>query len=277
MLPHENENRAEIQRSFGDEFARSQCLIDGCIAFLDRLRDADMPFADEAKAFILGTYVREVRRYRSIIAECELGLLENAFALMRAMYEGMLSLRYVLNQTVSAKEQSEGLQSTLSKLPALAQDMPVQEFRTQLYHAMDALTVLQLASSLNESDSAATNKFKQLVDRIPEAWRKVHQQHPRTYSGITVAQLAEYCGMARLHRELYYQQCHVTHANDAMRFVRPDGEGNAWILLSSSIVRLPETLRLAASLLFRIVETLESGLGLDADMETIFNEYRHTT
>ena len=63
----------------------------------------------------------------------------------------------------------------------------------------------------------------------------------------------------------------------AMRFVRPDGEGNAWVQLSSSIDELGGTLRLASSSLFRIIETLESGLGLDAEMEAIFNEYRQIT
>lgn len=171
MLPHEDENRAEIQRRFGDESARSQQFIDRCIAFLHQLRETDMPFADEAKAFVLGTYVREVRRYRSIVAECELGLLENAFALMRAMYEGMLSLRYVLNQTIDATEQSAKLKGRLSELPKVPPGVPVEEFRTQLYCAKDALTVLKLAGDLDESDSAAANAFQQLVDRIPKAWQ----------------------------------------------------------------------------------------------------------
>lgn len=271
MFPHECENRAEIKRRFGEEFSRSQRLVDKCIEFLDVLRHTEL-FCDEVKAFILGSYVRAVRRYRSIVAECELGQEMNGFALTRAMYEGVLSIRYVLDQTIPASKQSKELRNTLSKLPPPSADIALASFRVQLCRAMEAQTIVQLAKDVGDSVSNVAAEYEKLIASVPDLWQEVHRKRG-SYFGLNIAQLAEYCDMAEMHRQLYYLQCRVTHANDAMSYVRIDREGNVEIQLASNIDNLGALLQLASALLFRIIETLQSGLEIDANMDNIFNEY----
>ena len=273
MLPHEDENRRGIQGHFGEDFALSATLLSECVRFLDQVRQVDMGVANETKAFVLGTMVREIRRYRSIVAECELGLLENAFGLMRTMYEGMLSLRYVLGATLPTGKQSPGLRQRLKELPPPLANMKTPDFRARQYFAKAADTALRLADDIGENDSGEADRCRDVRGSVPEPWQ-VAQRKAGNFSGLSIAQLAEYCGVLDVHRRLYYLECHVTHANDAVSFVRVDDDGNAWVQLATEVGQTRLLLCLASGILFQVVQTVETAFGCDANMETVFQKYQ---
>ncbi len=275
MLPNEDKNRQEIQKRFSEEFRLSANLIDASVRFLDQLRQMDLQFSPDMKAFVLGTFVREVRRYRSIVALCAIGILENAEALTRSMYEGMLSLKYVLNVTIPADEQSAKLRKALERL-AHPSDIETPEFRLHLYNAKAASTALRLAENLGEQDSEAAQRCRNVQAAISQPWLDA-QRRTGSYSGLRIVQLAEYCGMLEYHQRVYPQHCYVTHANDAMSFVQRPGDGNAWVQLSTDTQQLGNVLGLASGIMFYIVGTLETALRCDANMDVIFKEHHQAS
>ena len=271
MLPHEDENRQAVIEAFSDDFARSKKLLDELVRFMDELLETEMSFTDPLKGFLLGTLAREIRRYRGIIALCELGQEENATSLMRAMYEGVLSMRFVFDLTIPDGEQSRRLKRELEELES-PEDVSIEEFRLNLYCGKAAKTALRLAEDIGEQDSALAQDMRELRDSVPQPWSdRLH------YSGLRIAQLAEYCGMSNLHDRLYYLQCHVTHANDAMSFVKRANDGNAYVQIAGDNSQMPEVFGLAAAITFYLVSSIESAIGCDADMANLLDEYRHSS
>jgi uncharacterized protein DUF5677 len=273
MLPNEDDNRREIQARFSGDFELSKRLIDELVRFLDQLLEMDFSVSDNLKAFVLGTVAREIRRYRSIVALCELGLVENAEGLMRTMYEGMLSLRYVLNVTIPQAEQSTELRNRLARLIPPG-DVEIQEFRFDLYRTRAASTALRLAEEYGEQDSEDARALRDGVQAsIPEPWQRA--QRNGSYSGLSIKLLAEYCGMAEYHKKVYPLHCFITHANDAMSFVQQAEDGNAWVQLSVDTSKVGQLLCLVSGIVFYVVAAIEAGLDCDANMNAIFQEYQN--
>ena len=246
-------------------------LISESIRFLGQLHELDLG-SDKLKAFVVGSVARDIRRYRSIALECEHGLIENAEALGRALYEGMLSIRYVLDMTIPAEEHSSGLQKRLGELPPAPDDVDLREFRLRLYVAKSSETLIRLANDVGESESEIVRPFKDLRASLPSGWRDA--QRNRGYSGLSFARLAEYCGMLDMHQRFYYLQCHVTHANDALGFVGETEEGYASAKLSTDFGQAGKVLSLAAGIMFYEISTIEVAFGCDSDMDGLLEEFR---
>jgi len=272
MLPNESENRETIRNRFSGNFAISATLTDELVRFLDDLREMDIRFSDTVKAFVLGTLARETRRYRAIVAVCELGLTESADALVRTMYEGVLSLKYVFDLKISVADQSVELQNVLKNLPSPG-EVEIQDFRVGLYRAMAASSYLCLMKEYGETDPEAEQNFLNVQASIPPAWQEV-QRKRRSYSGLNIKQLAEYCGMATYHNRIYPQHCHISHANDAMSFVKRTGDGNAWVQLATDIQEVGRVLYLASEIAFWIVDAIEKGLRCEANMDELYKEHK---
>ena len=77
-----------------------------------------------------------------------------------------------------------------------------------------------------------------------------------------------------MHRRMYYLQCHVTHANDAMSFVRFEPPGNAHVQLAANAEQVRQVLVHAFGNLIYIVQALETTLGYDANFDGSFQKYQ---
>ncbi|MEL0094836.1 MAG: DUF5677 domain-containing protein [Planctomycetaceae bacterium] len=263
MFPCEDKNRSKIRRQYESQFTDSAELVDGSVEFLETLGKTASNFSEETRAFLIGTFAREIRRFRSINLLCEFGLTENAEILTRSGFEGLMSLHYVLGIRVPDDEISNDLKNRIRSLPEFPKDISKFDFRVALYLAKEAQTYLKVFPDDGDKRKDEINYLKELVGQVGEQWKKTIKD-TKTYSGLNIRQLAEYCKLTDIYEEIYPLLCNVSHAGDASRFVGRNDDSEIVIKLVTDHTKIPPVLELSSLMLLKIVSAMEIGFDLVA-------------
>jgi hypothetical protein len=232
MLPDEGNNRESIRKAYG------RCLDLGAVfvgagAKAIELCCENKTLDTRAMRFGLGMLAMSTRRLRAIIALLELGLVEDAEILLRSLFESLLAFRFVFRRQRALQRCSPGLQQALKRWPKIPSTMPAPVFRALLY---DAHEMFQTANTFKEGKSvkgiarrcaSSERRIAPIVTGVAKLigpWHAILTNRPYTYSGLTVAQLAELYGLQKLHRSVYALMSIKTHGGRATQSVTVDGE-----------------------------------------------------
>jgi hypothetical protein len=274
MFPNEQENREELARHFASDFLLMGQLAKVAIHFHEDLCHVKGPdLTGNAKEFLLGTFTRELRRFRSCIELCAMGYTENATILTRSMYEGLLAERFVIGTPIPDEACSTSLINARSRLPKFPMGGEGEEVRSYLCRAMEPLRMSRLRETLHDQAEllAQTSKWdnaEQMIESMVGAdWLKTLKKS-KHYSGMNVRLCAESCGLLDYHVKLYGLQSAQVHADDAFRYVNSEA-GNA--LLVGLVNSLPMTLFNSANMLGMIMHDLNErfAMAFQHDLEVI--------
>lgn len=282
MYEGEAENRAELVRHFLADFARSQLAEAVLCEALNRAQLVAVIPNLHLRVVVCGLTAAAVRRHRATVSLCEIGLLTEATIMTRSLFETLLAERFVLKRPKSRKHCSPELQSVLGKVPKIPDRYEAKVFRAILYqvtwlihqHRHVGKVITQRGSRRVIPKQALTRRAADVADMIKTIgpkWEQTILKHPKTYSGLNVAQMAEVYGMVRYYN-LYHSLSATAHGSDATRNVRVE---QATILLIDDADRLPNTLTSAALLVHQFADDLNRAfkLGLDSRLEEVRTAY----
>lgn len=232
-----------------------------------------------------GILAREIRRFRSIILVSERGFVENAEILTRSLFESVLGERFILHAPLPLNECSPQLQSVRDRLPPIPAGRSREEFHTDLYASLSSLSMqrIQNEEDLDEASRLLMDQTHQVLqDSLGSDWMNVLKRHPRTYSGLTVRQLAENYGLAHYYQKAYGTHSVAVHANDALHFVNseeiPDGL-TINLTVATGLQRLallPLVLRLASGMFGTILADINEAfsLGIEPRIDDLFARFK---
>ena len=235
----------------------------------------------------LGIYTKILKQGRAVIALCELGLVKDAGAIDRCMFEAVLALQYLLRPRVPICENGDEITEvkvqtgtpnakgqyppkTLQKVKRLTTRM-----RALLYHAHDCIVAEE------ELDDFIKLGRKDLLDQLgnPAEIRKLaakarkaigpawaqQQANAGTYSGVKIKHLASSYGLLDHYASIYRRQSKTVHGTDGADFF--DVTNGLKLDIGPSPDKIEAVLFLAASLMIGAIETLNGRLGLGFDDE----------
>src|SRR5262249_36263166 len=146
----------------------------------------------------------------------ELSQAGMAEILTRALFETMLAQRFIVGKRTSRfklPRQPKGFRSRA-------------EFRARLYLCASAIKLELMVKKVETGKKVAKRSItaasrrcileaaRQAKKHLGSKWIKAIQQ-TQSFSGLTVRQLASYCGFDTEYATLYGIQCHVAHGGDA--------------------------------------------------------------
>ena len=133
MLPDEQEVRRELERKFGHEFGLSRDVTEFALSVLDGHSRHEVGLHRvNVKAVCVSLFARLYQQHRSVHVLCELGLTNDAFVLVRAMFETLLRVSFVLRPG-EAFQPKKGLPGWTESCS------PSVDFRAMLYVAEVAI------------------------------------------------------------------------------------------------------------------------------------------
>ena len=206
--------------------------------------------------------------------ECEIGHKENAEILTRTLFEGLLAIRFILHRPKRLDACTPGLRGARRKLPRLPSNRRAVDIRALLYAAMPLLQIHRLRTQnlavLAEVSAEMAQAIKEAKKEIGSIWYRVLTTGRRTYSGLSVKDLAETYRLEAYYERAYGIQSTAVHANDPLRFVRFD-RGTIYLQLAGNIDDIPMAMHLAAGvlgLMFRDI-TRAFDLRLESKLEAM--------
>lgn len=268
-------NRAALLKEFSRDFEIIGDSIDLGIAALESLcEESGSSHAPVTKAMAVAILTREVRRYQSIRSVAELGHSENVEILGRSMFEGLLSERFIFRKPLPWQKCSANLRHARKSLPRMPSQFSAVEFRSWLYASFESIRMGQIARVLREQGDTTTIT-DDVLDRLSSAaidaektigakWSRL-QRKKHSYSGLTIEQLAENCGLRDHYESIYRVQSTKTHANDPFAYIGMRREGDCFARLVHRIdesASLSNTLGLAAGLFNLLVNDLDEQFSL---------------
>lgn len=290
MLPNQDANREKIEASLAKHFEFAKSLTEWLYHIPARLFAKKDKRDSRVRAFVAATHIRELRRYSSIVALAKIGMTENVEILLRSQLEGLLSLRFVLQEPLPDDQLSGDLVEKLKRLPPMPKGEEGELFRLELYRGYELISLDRIAEKvrqLPEIAHMASDEMLSVVQKnlpihresVGDEWCK-RQRASRSYSGLAIAELAESRGLLKEYRILYGVQCQASHCNDAFKFVEFSDEGSLIGRFATDLKGLRENLVLAAVWMGRLVEDVNKHYSLDLEgelrlMEGVIEGYRN--
>lgn len=265
MLPFEKENREEILSRFETDFGLAENLIQSLLVTTEAIFSrSDSSYSEYATWTLANIAVREIRRFRSIVLECEIGHDENAQILLRSMFEGLLAVRFIVSDPIPLAECSPDLQGVRKKLPAIPDTYNAVDFRAGLHVAGEAFSNYRVGS---KSDTITPKQLAGIRKRAADAESEIGPDRTRTlttgsrrYCGLQIRQQAESYGLEKMY-EVYQLQCVQVHANDATRYIE---RGDGWLRLNLARdpSRVPDNIQLGVGWIAAIIKDIAIKSGI---------------
>ena len=227
MLPNEESNRQSVRTMFGK-------LFDAVADFLAVVSDYPACFPDGAKrkgsgVAILMTQLlckQALIRFRSIIALCEMGHVEDADVLVRALFETVMAVRFILKPKKRVSACSSQLCAELAVLPPIPRN-GTMDFRAKLYAASEPIKLDKLLRRFLTKPGMKRMTTQKHRERIADVVSDVESdigsewveriRKTKSYSGIQqVRLLAEYCGLLKFWDSVYELQSGRAHGAGAV-------------------------------------------------------------
>lgn len=312
-FPNEGERSAEVQTVLAQQFELAEAMYN---VWLTHDKDRWYAKSKHPRQILVAAMMLDVqacRQFRSIVEECRRGEGFNASIICRSLYETVLAqmfvlakrVRIIVAQRVDKKTKVPIVDSAGNPVfgarPASKAAMPKQPRRlTRKLRALLFLAYMHLGKEeavdrlakipglkrraemlKRRRDPATVTYFKK---RIGPAWTSVLAQHPHTYSGLSIANLAKvlHRKMYSWYEVIYHFQSGMAHGTDATRHVDMD-ENSINAVYVSSVSDVYQALRAAMMLMLvsMLMYQLNIGFGQDIDwaytsLKRQFTAYRQT-
>ena len=221
QFPEEKPIRRDVERECGDIIGLARRVL-GSWTTIQRSHgytESALPPEVKNAAYVLD--VRACRQFRSVVELCVRGEAHDASILTRTMFENLLALEFVLKSRILLKPYKKRYGSKApSSMPRL--------LRARLYLTYFGFQ-WEVLKSRNRSKAGAKRPSRRLASLVPKSvldryesligstWVERFKQFPRTYSGLTVSELAQAIGpvYARWYNVVYAIQSGAVHASNS--------------------------------------------------------------
>jgi hypothetical protein len=272
MLPDDEINRSERLKDYATEFLFAQRVMDIGVAAIERYAATKSgTFDDRTRMIVCGLLVRAVRQYRALIALAEWGLVDNMEVFARSLFENLLAVRFIVNEPKPLSRCSLELRGCRARLPRIPKTVSAVDFRATLYESYWIINTNKRAQR-----SAMTHGFKRSVPKrskrklamhassaeitIGRDWLKA-QKESAGYSGLSIALLAEQCGVGPVHTAAYGLLCLKSHANNALDYFDDRG-GKIAILVGGCEQKLQVMMHMAADFFLLLIADVNRACSL---------------
>ena len=173
---------------------------------------------DEAElTALVGLLSKSVRLHRGIRLLCERGLGDEAETLNRSLYEAQIAVSFITTPNLALPDPSRPKGDTTTTVTLSSRE------RAFLYLAYQQVSAYRRAlRTFDEADLNDTPLEKAYLEYIDQArnhlgtgWEKAWK---RSYSGLSLADLAKLLGGEDTHNRVYPLQSFGAHATDGQRY-----------------------------------------------------------
>lgn len=227
QFPEEQLIRKSVEQKCGDIINLAKRILSSWTTIKRWQVHTDSNLPPEVRNAACVLDIRACRQFRSVIELCMRGEAHDASILTRTMFEGLLALEFVLKPRISLKHY-KNKRNAPSSMPRL--------LRARLYLTYFGFQ-WEVLRSRNRSKPGAKRHASRLASQVPKQvlddyasligfeWVERFKQHPRTYSGLSVSDLAHAIGpvYARWHNVVYAIQSGAVHASNAAELLHSVG------------------------------------------------------
>ncbi len=222
QFPQEEWSRDVIEQECGDLIKLAKRVLSSWTTINRSDGYQRSALSPEVKNAAYALDIRLCRQFRSVIELCTRGEARDATVLSRVMFENLLALEFVLRPRISLKPyRRRGRKSNPpSSMPRL--------LRARLYWTYYGLR-WEVLRSRNDKKPGAKRHTRQLASQVPKdvldhyesligsEWVERFKRSPRTYSGLSVSELAQAIDpmYARWYSIIYAIQSDAVHASNA--------------------------------------------------------------
>ena len=286
LLPGERDNRQGILQQFSEDFTFAAKLLRLSMNIAEAFcRERTSQYEMTTKMVIGGILAREIRRFRTIIMVSERGYVENAEILTRSLFEGLLAERFILQSPIPLEECSPGLRSARKELPGIPSGYSREEVHTHLYTARQPFEFKRFRDKGEideEIESVMDIPIAHVEQTLGSEWVNTLTSFPFTYSGLTIAQLAESYGARYYDRQVYALQCSAVHANDALSFTSLDESTEPPVMSldlatdDRRLQQLPRVMQLGAAMFVSLLADVDESFatGCRARIDDLVRRYK---
>ena len=286
-FPGEAELESELEEDCGDLFGFSRRLLR---YWLEADKDTGLDKSTLPPIVLrvaMAMSTKAARQFRSVIELCERGEAADASVLARALFETTLVVGFVLKDRFTPRDNDGSVKRKLI-VPGVRL---TREFRATLYVTHGVLKpevfaerhqnrpgMKRSAKRMAKIGSDAIAKpYKQAIG--PE-WTKILMKHPRTYSGLNVAELARSLGkpFSAWYHTIYGWQSEHVHATDLLHHMQFDDEGTTLPLWHDSVSYVYRTLSTAVAMFYATIGRINHhvcfGVAMNTALGGLHKEYK---
>ena len=112
----------------------------------------------------------------------------------------------------------------------------------------------------------------EIEKEIGPKWSYIMRHHPHTYSGLSVADLAQAMGQSLSWRQqiIYPFQSRAVHANDPLKHIEISAELGMKASFHSTDFQVYESLQTALTMMFVHIRILQENIGFGSDVEIAY-------
>jgi len=278
-FPREGERQAELEQDCGALFNFSRRLLR---YWLEADKDTGLNTSTLPPVVLrvaMAMTTKAARQFRSVIELCERREAADASALARALFETTLVVGFVLKERFMPREyNTDGSVKRKIVVPGVRLN---REFRATLYVTHGVLKP-EVFGRRHENrpgmKRAAKRMTKIASDKIAgpykqaigSEWTKILLKHPRTYSGLSIANLARSLGrpFSTWYDATYGFQSEHIHATDLLHHMQFDDEGITLPSWQDTVSYVRLTLPTALTMFYMTIGMVNHHVGFGVAMNT---------
>lgn len=275
--PEEISNIKKIQHNFKLTIENGKRLFKlGVDTLAQPVHIEKIPGIDKFALIVTaGILTKICRLYRGIYILGSSGLVAEAEILQRSLYESMIGLFFILRPRVILRQNDKPLRR-------IGKKSFNSIFRARLYFAFERV---QLSKKINIYEQTAglkglskrmnkieIDKQMQTVERVVGKEWLNRLKRSKTYSGVSLKDLAQSLGLISAHQTAYYYMSKTAHAMDSSDYIHLDAQqGGLYIRLHDDLNSLGRIFGTADVLFFHSIDIYNRRfkLGLDRKLENM--------
>jgi Family of unknown function (DUF5677) len=202
---------------------------------------------------LLAILLEAVQRLYSIALLADKELVEDARILTRSLFELALAGHFVLDDGKSHQRD----------IPVPAGEDP-REFRAVLYHTK---RILKLHAALDDPTPELSSLAARLGQCLPADVIQRLNSQPKTYSGLTVKELAERHNSSLFHAKIYHMQSDQVHGIAGFGRLEMLENGQIRVDQSTRVEAAQLTVNIASAMLWALLKIMNETFQLGFDNE----------
>jgi hypothetical protein len=280
-FPGEDSVVQEIKEQCEEQFDYAKRCLQ---LWLDINKKHNKQFPDPVNQVVISLNTKICRLYRTAIELCQRSEAEGASIIIRAIYEALLAVIFVLKPRFIPKEKKNG---KIVKNNSPLYKRMTRQFRAKLYVAHMLLSrnrlIDRIAETRGTSRLGKQLKNKSDVDVLKECeiiigkdWIKRLTEHPKTYSGLSIANLSMSMGAGKYYNTIYGIQSEHVHSTDLDNYFVYN-ENEPWLLKwHSEISKVSGEVGIASAIflgsLRQIHKYYDFGIAVNTALDALENE-----
>lgn len=219
LLPGENETREYIRNHCAEAFSRAHKALELTWRVHRSLAQLESAALNETvRAVVIGLLTKMWKGQYAVCHLCELGLTDEAAAIMRGLLEAVFVLRAIfLSDLDLPSDAPEPRPDTGTKARLILAKIALDEGRY-----WEFLRQSSSPRAAQAADIAAQNCKVAKQDLSPD-WITWCQKHYRHFLGLDTATLAKRVGMENEYNVLYRSMCWSVHPSGLLDLLEPEG------------------------------------------------------